>query len=173
MSLSLAEASCDERGYEPRAERRVEGMMAAESPRGEDQLRLVSDERRHDLGEFLRMLAPIAIEEDGDVRVWTERADAGPARRPVAPPRLIDHSRTRAGRNRAGGIGRAVVHHDHLVDHFARHAPQERPDRVGFVEGGMISVAFTGVTVRPGPALSCTRCQFSRARAPPRGPTRA
>jgi len=82
MSLSLAEASCDERGYEPRAERRVEGMMAAESPRGEDQLRLVSDERRHDLGEFLRMLAPIAIEEDGDVRVWTERADAGPARRP-------------------------------------------------------------------------------------------
>src|SRR5207245_3294129 len=81
------------------------------------------------------MLAPIAVEENGALRVWTTRADAGPARCPVAPPRLIDHPRARAGRDRAGGSGRAVVHHDHLVDHLARHAPQKTPDGVGFVEG--------------------------------------
>jgi len=38
------------------------------------------------------------------------------------------------------------------------------------LSAGMISVAFTDVTVRPGPAPSCTRCRFSRARARPRGP---
>ena len=89
----------NERGHEPCAERRVEGMIAAELPRAEDQVRPVSDERSQDLGEFLGMLTPIAVEEDGDVRVWTQRGDAGPARRPVAPPRLIDHPCARAGRD--------------------------------------------------------------------------
>ena len=55
----------------------------------------------------------VGVEEAHDLAAG--RDGAGEARRAEAAPRLDDHARARGGRERARGIGRAVVDDDDLV----------------------------------------------------------
>jgi hypothetical protein len=68
----------------------------------------------------------------GDSR--SERLDAGPARRPIAPARLRDDTRPGRARDGRRAVGGSIVH-DHEIVHETRgHRAQDGRDRGFFVE---------------------------------------
>ncbi len=124
---------------EPRLRQQRTGLPVTESPRSDDELRTSRENRRHDLGQLLGMIAEIAIDEHDDLGGRLppgQLGHAGETGTPVTPAVFLNHRRPVRRGDPRSLVGRGVVDDDDLPQQRGRQRIQNLPDRTCLVEGG-------------------------------------
>ncbi len=93
---------------------------------------------RDEVGQFLRVIAVVAVEEDHDVAAGrtesVEFGHAAQAGRTVTAMVFMHHNRAMFARDFGGAVRRTVVHHHHLRHRRPWDFVDDRTDSILFIE---------------------------------------
>ena len=117
--------------------RRQAALLArAEQARSEHEIRLPVQDRRENVGDHLRAVATVTVDEKDDIAGRRQRPNPrqqGPA---VATTPLDDYAGSRGRRVRDRTVRGAAIDHDHLADIVPAHCGHARRDGRFLVQAG-------------------------------------
>src|SRR5437763_8880448 len=105
-------------------------------PRSDYEVMCAVNYRLHQPAHHLGTIAAITVEENNNLAMRRDSAQARPICAAVTALRFKNHTRTRRVRDLSSAIGAAVVHHYDFVSDVPRHVTDDSSNRCFFIQSG-------------------------------------